>query len=124
MTYESEYLIHRTIPNTSATGAVLVEVASVLEDFNSLATLKAVLLDNTNTNTGCEAGLMTLLEKKIQRNLHTIGSSLPQNELPFRALFRYVDGTTRSPTTFTGSLGKLCENDNLWFTPNNFYSSW
>ena len=60
MGYESEYLTHRTIP---VTGAVLAEVASVLEEFNSMATLKTVL-DN-NMNTSCEAGLVTLLEKKI-----------------------------------------------------------
>ena len=27
-------------------------------------TIKAVLVDNTNVNTGCEGGLVTLLEKK------------------------------------------------------------
>ena len=36
-------------------------MADVLEKFKSLSTIKAVLVDNTNTNTGCEGGL---LEKK------------------------------------------------------------
>ena len=49
--------------------------------------------------------------KKIERNLHTIGCSLHQNELPFRALFKHLDGTTKSHTTFNGPLGKLCVND-------------
>ena len=70
-------------------------------------TIKAVLVDNTNANTGCEGGLVTLLEKK---NLYTIGCSLHQNELPFRALFKHLDGTTKSHTTFNGQLGKLCAN--------------
>ena len=74
-------------------------------------TIKAVLVDNTNANTGCEGGLATLLEKKIKRNLHTIGCSLHRNELPFRALFKHLDGTTKSHTTFNGPLCKLCAND-------------
>ena len=47
----------------------------------------------------------------MKRNLHTIGCSLHQNELPFRALFKHLDGTTKSPTTFNDPLGKLCAND-------------
>ena len=38
-------------------------------------------MDNTNTNTGCEAGMVTALEKKLKRKVHTIGCSLHQNEL-------------------------------------------
>ena len=67
-----------------------------------------ILVDNTSTNTGFNKGLITSLENKLDRKLHTIGCSLHQNELPFRAIFRLMDGTTRSPTTFTGPLGKLC----------------
>ena len=74
-----------------------------MEKFKSLSTIKAVLVDNTNANIGCEGGL---LEKK---NPPTIGCSLHQNELPFRALFKHLDGTTKSPTTF--NLRKLCAND-------------
>ena len=62
---ESIYLIHRVLPDTGATGTVLAEqVADVLEKFKSLSTIKAVLVDNTNANTGCEGGFVTLLEKK------------------------------------------------------------
>ena len=64
--YESIYLTHRVLPDTGATGTVLAEqVADVLEKFKILCTIKAVLVDNTNANTGCESGLLTLLEKKI-----------------------------------------------------------
>lgn len=105
-------MTHRILPDTGATGNVLAEqVADVLEEFKSLSTIKAVLVDNTNANTGCERGLVTLLEKIFFLNLHTIGCSLHQNELPFRALFKHLDGTTKSPTTFSGPLGKLCAND-------------
>ena len=40
--------------------------------------------------------------------MHTIGFELNQNKLPFRAIFKTIDGTTKSPTTFTGPLGKVC----------------
>ena len=62
---ESIYLTHRVLPDTGATGTVFAEqVADVLEKFKSLSTIKAVLVDNTNANTGYEGGLVTLLEKK------------------------------------------------------------
>lgn len=103
------YLTHRIIPTTGATGAVLAaEVKSVLEEFQSVNSIKAVLLDNTATNTGWKSGLVTVLETNLKRRLHTIGCSLHQNELPFRAVFKFLDGSTKSPTAFSGPLGKLC----------------
>lgn len=105
-------ILRIVIPVKGATGAVLAkEVASVLEEFNSLDTVKAILFDNTNTNTGCEGDLVTLQEKNINRKLHTIGCSLHQNELPFRAMFKHLDGYTITPTAFSGPIGKLCERD-------------
>lgn len=83
----------------------------MLKEFNSFDTVRAILVDNTSTNTGCESGLVTCLEKNLRGHLHTIGCSLHQNELPFRAIFKHLDGTTKSPTAFTGNLGKLCCND-------------
>ena len=62
---ESIYLTHRVLPDIRATGTVLAEqVADVLVKFKSLSTIKAVFVDNMNANTGCEGGLVTLLEKK------------------------------------------------------------
>ena len=62
---ESIYLTHRVLPDIVETGTVLAEqVADVLEKFKSLSTIKAILVDNTNANTGCEGGFVTLLEKK------------------------------------------------------------
>ena len=62
---ESIYLTHRVLPDTGATGTVLVEqVADVLGKFKSLSTIKAVLIDNMNANTGYEGGLVTFREKK------------------------------------------------------------
>ena len=117
------YLTHRTIPIKGATGVLLgKECASVLEEFNSKETLKAVLIDNTNTNTGCETGLVTVLEKELKRKLHTIGCALHQNELPFRAVFKHLDSScTKSPTSFNGPIGKLCHKNVEHLPQVNFF---
>ena len=83
----------------------------MLREFNSVETIKAILLGNIITNTDWQSGLVVSLENKIKRKLHTIGCSLHQNELPFRAIFKYLDGSTKSPAAFTGPLGKLCSSD-------------
>ena len=62
--YESKYLTERFLPNIGATGAVHAEqVVDVLHEFNSEDTVKAILVDNTNINTGCEGGMVAILEK-------------------------------------------------------------
>ena len=64
--YESKYLTHRVLPNIGATGAVHAEqVVDVLHEFNGENTIKAILVDNTNANTGCEGGMVAILEKQI-----------------------------------------------------------
>ena len=96
-TERGTYLTHRVIPVKGATAAVLSdEVHSVLKEFNSVHTLKAVLVDNTNT--GCKGGLVTFLENKTQWKLHIIDCSLHQNELPLRAVSKHLNGSTKSPT--------------------------
>ena len=70
--YESKYLTHRVLPNIGATGAVHAEqVVDVLHGFNSENTIKSILVDNTNANTGCKGGMVAILEKKIFLDLHT-----------------------------------------------------
>ena len=86
-------------------------MVDVLHEFNSENTIKAILVDNTNVNTGCEGGIVAILEKKLFLNLHTISSSLHHNEIPFRALFKNINGCTQGPTAFSGPLGKLCSKD-------------
>ena len=103
---------HLVLPNICATGAVHVEqVVDVLHEFNSENTIKAILVDNTNANTGCEGRMVAILEKKLKKQLHTIGCSLHHYELPFRALFKNIDVCAKDPTAFSGPLGKLCSKD-------------
>ena len=65
LTFTKE-LTHRVLPNIGATGAVHAEqVVDVLHEFNRENTIKAILVDNTNANTGCEGGMVTILEKRF-----------------------------------------------------------
>ena len=81
----------------------------ILHEFSREITIKAILVDNTSANTGCEGGMAAILEKQFFLNLHTIGSSLHHNN--FRAIFKNINGCTKGPTAFSGPLGKLCSKD-------------
>ena len=77
---ESIYLTHRVLSDTGATGTVLAEkMADVLEKFKGCPCWQHE----------CKYRLWIwtcyTFRKKKKKNLHTIGCSLHQNELPFRA---------------------------------------
>ena len=61
-------------------------VYDALEEFDSLESIRAILVDNTSVNTGWKNGLVVKLEDKLWRNLHAVGCALHQNELPFCAI--------------------------------------
>ena len=62
----------RVLPNFGATGAVHAEqVMDVLHEFIGENTIKTILVDNTNTNTGCEGGMVAILEKKVKKKNFT-----------------------------------------------------
>ena len=44
------------------------QVIDVLHEFNSKNTIKAILVDNTHANRGCEGGMVSILEKKSSHN--------------------------------------------------------
>ena len=83
------YLSHKTLPMTGSTAEVMAQHAfDALEEFDSLESIRAILVDNTSVNTGQKNGFIVKLEDKLGRNLHTVGCALHQNELPFRAIFK------------------------------------
>ena len=104
------YLTHKTISSAGSTGE-LQHKKLLSEEYDSVSTLKAVLMDNTATNTGYKSGLVVNLEKLLGRKLQTIGCLLHWNELPMRAVFKSIDGESTGPTTFSGTIGKLCAID-------------
>lgn len=106
------YLTHCSIPLVGATGEVLAqETYNVLEEYDSLQSITAILLDNTSVNTGTRGGLVAKLQEALKRNIHLIGCSLHQNELPLKALIKNIDGSTTGPTSFSGPLGSKCSED-------------
>jgi len=105
-------------PSTgSRTAAVLKEV---LDDINSTETLKAVVCDNTPTNTGYKGGAVALLEKLLKRKLHKIGCMLHWNELPLRKVITDLDGKAVSATNWTGPIGKKLSEDIYQMAPVQF----
>ena len=85
---------------TGSTGEVLAQhIYDALEEFDSLESIRAILVDNW----------VVKLEDKLGQNLHTVGCALYRNELPFRAIFKKLDDVTTGPQSFSGPLGKKCK---------------
>ena len=107
-----EYLTHIILPLEGSTGSVMADESyKVLEKYKSLSTLKALLVDNTASNTGYQNGLVVCLERLISRTLHTVPCMLHWNECPWKAIFKTKDGITAGPKTFTGTIGKQAAKD-------------
>ena len=104
-----EYLTHRTIPLKGATADELASTTiEVLEQYGSLDSVQAILLDNTSVNVGHKNGLIIQLQNQLNRSLHLIGCTLHQNELPFRSIFTSIDGESTGPGEFKGPIGIAC----------------
>lgn len=65
--------------------------------------------DGTAVNTGNKNGIIAILEKHLNRPLQWFVCLLHCNELPLRHLFSNLDGGTKGPNTFAGSIGKMLE---------------
>ena len=68
--------------------------------------LKLVSSDRTVTLTGHTNGCVAWLERMLQRALQWVICLLHCNELPLRHIFTNLDGTTKSPYTLSGPIGK------------------
>jgi DNA-binding protein YbaB len=109
---DSEYLTHKTVASSKS-----VDTANAILDYIYEKNLQDVIIavgcDSTNINTGSSAGVITLLEKKLEKPLQRFICMLHTNELPLRHLFQNLDGRTTGATTFSGTIGKAlhhCEN--------------
>lgn len=77
----------------------------------SVATLDVVGADGTAVNTGCANGIIRLLELQLKRPLQRAICQLHLNELPFRHVFKHIDGKTTGPSTYSGVIGSAIENE-------------
>jgi hypothetical protein len=112
-----QYLTHRDVPDKEGRGTDLADITySVLEEYDSVESLDAVLMDNTAVNTGFAGGLCACLEKKLGRKLHLIGCFLHINELPLRKIIKELDGPTKSANKFSGEIGQQLDEVDLYRT--------
>jgi hypothetical protein len=108
-------LTHRIVPKKGGKGSHQANITySVLEEYKSVDSLEAILVDNTKVNTGHLNGLCICLERKLKRKLHMIGCFLHMNELPLRHIIRKLDGETISGNKLSGDVGKLLDADELY----------
>lgn len=66
----------------------------------------AIGCDGTATNTGWKNGVIRNIEVRMGRPLQWFICLLHFNELPYRHLFKHLDGETTGPTCFFGKIGK------------------
>ena len=70
-------------------------------------TLEILGGDSTASNTGWRAGIISWIEKLLDRKLHWLICMAHTNELGLRHLIQKMDGKTDSKKGFSGILGKL-----------------
>ena len=76
-----------------------------IEDTELERTLDIVGTDGTRVNTGKWSGAIRTLEELLGRPLQWVICLLHTNELPLRHVFTNLDGTTKSPDSFSGPIG-------------------
>jgi hypothetical protein len=86
---------------------------SGLEEYDSVESLDAELMDNTAVNKGFAGSLCACLEKELGRKLHLIGCFLHLNELPLRLIIKDLHGLTKSAIKFSGGLGQQLDEAEL-----------
>ena len=79
----------------------------MVEEYESVTAIEAVLMDNKPVSTGFSGGLLACLEKK----LHLIGCFLLINELHLRHIIRDLDGPTKSGNKLSGKIGEQLDDD-------------
>ena len=68
--------------------------------------LSTIATDGTAVMTGCYNGCIRVLEKFLGRPLQWSICLLHCTEFPLRHVLTHIDGTTKSPISFGGVIGK------------------
>ena len=83
------------------------ELVDILREYNAAASIKIIGCDAAPTNIGSYSGALHLVELMINRSITSAVCMLHMNELPFRKLFKSIDGPTAGDKEFKGPLGKV-----------------
>lgn len=75
-----------------------------------LDSVVAVGCDGTVVNTGSKNGVISHLERKLEKPLQRFVCLLHFNELPLRHLFEHLDGRTTGPRTNSGPIAQSLDN--------------
>lgn len=105
----SKYIGHIS-PTSGSADSISKSILEFLEDDSiDSSNLRAIGCDGTVVNTGQKGGVIRKLEIKLNCPLQWNICQLHGNELPFRHLFQYIDGSTKGPKSFEGPIGKKLE---------------
>lgn len=107
---ESRYLGHVTPKSSTSLNIKQSIFQFFLEKNINISSLTTIGCDGTVTNTGNKNGIITLLEKEARKPLQWIICLFHGNELPLRHLYKFLDGKTTGPETYSGDIGKALEN--------------
>lgn len=102
---DSIYLGHVSPESGKAedvTGAIMAEIG----EKGHTNEISGVQCDGTNVNTGTDGGVITLIEKKLERPVQRLICLLHMVELPLRHVLTKLDGETTGPNAFSGPIGK------------------
>ena len=107
--YPEEEHVEHVVPQSGKAHDIAVELESVINDTESIDSLCAVACDSTNVNTGEHAGVIRSLELYLKRPLQWLICMLHLNELPFREVFKVIDGETSGPSVLKGAIGRMLD---------------
>ena len=111
VTYPEEEYVEHVAPQSGRAQDIAIEIQAVIRDTESVDSLCAVACDSTAVNTGEHGGVIRLLELYLQHPLQWLICMLHLNELPFREVFKLIDGETSGPGVLKGHIGRLLDFD-------------
>ena len=100
------YLTHLTTDDGKGL-TVAKALGECLENTDLKERLVVIGTDGTASMTGPHTGFIRCLELLLKKPLQWSICLLHCNELPFRHVFKLLDGTTNSPDSFNGPIGKV-----------------
>ncbi|KAF0297732.1 hypothetical protein FJT64_004840 [Amphibalanus amphitrite] len=111
--YLSHFVPEEVVPPEKPAQKIAQALRDLLEEYDSLDSLKLLKGDSTNLNTGWRRGIHAHLERLLERRLYWGICNIHTNELPLRHLISAVDGPTSSDKGFMGpvcsQLGGVCD---------------
>lgn len=105
VSFPGEHYIDHVAPQSGKADDIAAEILSVIHETDSSDSICAILSDSTNVNTGEHNGIIRQLEVALKHPLQWLICMLHLNELPFREVFKIVDGPTSGPSGFKGPVG-------------------